>query len=131
MYTTTTTAIPVVRFDPRADGLRRWFGELEAPIIETIWANGTGPITVKKVHRALTNDRGHVLAYTTVMTTMARLWEKGVLQRDNSKGLAFIYAPRCSQVEYEEIQLAGILDSIGHDVVEEFLGIVVARKKAS
>lgn len=58
-------------------------GPLEYAIMRIIWAKD-GPITVKQVQSALRHDRD--LAYTTVMTTMVRLPEKGVLARAAARG---------------------------------------------
>ena len=43
---------------------------------------------------------GHRLAYTTVMTTMDRLYKKGLLQREMADR-AFIYSPKVSREEWD------------------------------
>lgn len=53
-------------------------GELEFAIMDYIWKVG-GEITVPDVHAQLTRKRK--LAYTTTMTVMTRLYEKGFLDR--------------------------------------------------
>ncbi len=53
-------------------------GPLETEIMQIVWREKF--TTVKKVHQALQNQRE--IAYTTVMTTMTRLAEKGVLNRE-------------------------------------------------
>ena len=108
--------IPIVRFNPNQDGLARWFGPLETEIMEVLWGS-TKSLTVKSVHRAINSQRE--LAYTTVMTTMARLWEKGVLAR-TKHGLAYLYTPACTAIEFEENQVRAIVESIR----EEVLGMV-------
>lgn len=50
-------------------------GELETAIMEAIWA--TNPVTVRDVR--ITLQRG--CAYTTIMTVMQRLFDKGLLRR--------------------------------------------------
>jgi predicted transcriptional regulator len=60
------------------------FGSLESQIMPIMWRDGQA--TVKQVHRELIDWRD--IAYTTVMTTMERLAEKGVLNR-HRKGLAY------------------------------------------
>jgi predicted transcriptional regulator len=50
-------------------------------------------VTVRHVHQAFPE-----LAYTTLMTTLDRLYRKGVLVR-RSRGRAFAYEPRCSRDE--------------------------------
>ncbi|MGH7860309.1 MAG: BlaI/MecI/CopY family transcriptional regulator, partial [Candidatus Binatia bacterium] len=51
-------------------------GELELAIMEFVWGRGA-EVTVPAVHRHLGRKRG--LAYTTVMTVMSRLFDKGLL----------------------------------------------------
>lgn len=64
-------------------------GELETKVMETIWEKGK-PISVSDVIRVLSKKR--MIAYTTVMTIMTRLTEKGLLKR-TSTGRAYVYKP--------------------------------------
>jgi predicted transcriptional regulator len=69
-------------------------GHLEATLMEILWARGAS--TVRDVAPLL--DRP--LAYTTVMTTLDRLYKKGFLDRRKCER-AFIYSPRLSRPEWE------------------------------
>ncbi len=80
-------------------------GPLETEVMETVWE--LGDTTVRDVHEALTDRRD--LAYTTVMTTMARLASKGLLERDTS-GLAHRYRPVISREEYAETTVTSVVD---------------------
>jgi predicted transcriptional regulator len=64
---------------------RRDRGALEAEVLATLRAAKT-PLTAREVHTSLAGD----LAYTTVMTTLARLHTKGALTRE-LVGRAFVY----------------------------------------
>src|SRR6478735_8673649 len=64
---------------------RRDRGELENEVLAALAANG--PMTPRQVLDHLGGD----LAYTTVMTTLARLHEKGAATRE-STGRTFTYA---------------------------------------
>jgi BlaI family penicillinase repressor len=68
------------------------FGELEADVMSVIWEKGQA--TVQDVLNVLAPRRN--LAYTTVMTVMSRLAEKGVLLREK-EGRAFVYRPAVPQ----------------------------------
>ena len=70
-------------------------GPLEIAVMEIVWAGGES--TVHDVMPKL--DRP--LAYTTVMTTLDRLYKKGLLDRRKSDR-AFVYAPRFSRAEWEQ-----------------------------
>lgn len=62
-------------------------GELERSVMEVLWAS-PGPHTVREVHAELDSERD--LAYTTVMTVLVRLAEKGLATRERD-GRAWRY----------------------------------------
>jgi predicted transcriptional regulator len=55
---------------------RKDFGPLESEIMDAVW-HAARPVSVREVVEGLNEPR----AYTTVMTVMSRLAEKGVLSR--------------------------------------------------
>ena len=55
-------------------------GELEARVMDVLWEHGAA-MTPRDVHEVITTSRRQ-LAYTTVMTILVRLWEKGMLERE-------------------------------------------------
>jgi predicted transcriptional regulator len=67
-------------------------GELEADVLGVVWEMNKA--TVQEVKDALEPRRP--LAYTTVMTVMSRLAEKGILER-RKEGRAYYYTPAASQ----------------------------------
>lgn len=69
-------------------------GKLEARVMEILWQLGQG--NVHDVSSRIDAPR----AYTTVMTTLERLFKKGLLTRQKS-GRAFIYAPAVAREEWE------------------------------
>ena len=98
-------------FDPTKKGLRKILGDLEADVMETLWAGDAR--TVRDVHRHLTGKRN--IAYTTVMTVMSRLADKGLL--DKSKhGAAFVYRPRCTREEFTRSTVGRVV----RELVEDF-----------
>jgi predicted transcriptional regulator len=88
------------------------FGRLEAEVMDIIWRQGD--CSVNHVSAKLSRP----LAYTTVMTTLDRLFKKGVLDRRKSDR-AFIYSARISKHEWER-KRAG-----------DFLADFLARPEAS
>lgn len=72
------------------------FGELEAAVMDRLWA-ADAPLTVRDVFEDL--QRHRVLAYTTVMTVMERLYRKGMLTRAE-RGRAYEYTPTRSRAAY-------------------------------
>ncbi|HWC14438.1 MAG TPA: BlaI/MecI/CopY family transcriptional regulator [Actinomycetota bacterium] len=61
----------------RKHSLAEVLGPLEADIMDVVW--DSGEVTVRDVHKALGTSRP--LAYTTVMTTLGRLADKGLVKR--------------------------------------------------
>jgi len=70
-------------------------GPLERQLLTALWARGSS--TVREIL-----DVGDIkLAYTTVMTTLDRLYKKQLLNRV-AEGRAFRYSPRYTQEELEK-----------------------------
>jgi predicted transcriptional regulator len=99
-----------LRFSPTKDGLVKVLGPLETEIMQILWKDRRS--TVKKVHRKLSQNRD--IAYTTVMTTMGRLSEKGVLDR-HPEGLAYVYAPAISEEDFVSMVVRQVLDGLMDD----------------
>ncbi len=72
-------------------GLRKFLGDLECEIMELVWKKAAPTVTVREIFEVLKRERQ--IAYTTVMTTMARLAEKGILKIVDKTGLANCYVP--------------------------------------
>ena len=98
------------RFSPAKDGLVKVLGPLETEIMQTLWQEERS--TVKKVHRKLSSQRE--IAYTTVMTTMSRLAEKGVLNR-HREGLAYVYTPAILEEDFVTMVVHQVLDGLLDD----------------
>ena len=80
-------------------------GELEASVMEVLWDRG-GWLTPGEVHEVLAARRA--LAYTTVMTILVRLWQKGRLERQRD-GRAFAYRPLDTREEYAARRMREVL----------------------
>ena len=85
-------------------------GPLEARVLDWLWTE-RAPATVRHVRAAFP-----ALAYTTLMTTLDRLYRKGLLNR-RRRGRAFSYEPRCSRDqllnEFTSGRLANLLTVSG------------------
>jgi predicted transcriptional regulator len=73
--------------------MRRHHGDLESAVLRAVWAAG-GPVTPGEVREAL----GGTDAYTTVLTVLTRLWEKGLLDRER-RGKAHVYRALVDEAE--------------------------------
>jgi predicted transcriptional regulator len=90
------------------EGLRKFLGDLECEIMELVWKLANPTVTVRDVFDALRQERQ--IAYTTVMTTMVRLSEKGLLKIVDKIGLANCYMPEYEREEFISTAVHMILD---------------------
>lgn len=74
----------------------RNLGQLEAAVMQRMW-DWQRPVPVRDVLEDLQRDRS--IAYTTVMTVMDTLFQKGILKRE-MHGRAFRYQPVRSREEH-------------------------------
>ena len=89
---------------------KRGLGTLERDVMEVVWAAGAG-VSVREVHEQL----ARAVAYTTVMTTLDRLFKKGLLARTRD-GKAFRYSPAMQRHELAMELVSRLVDDIGeHD----------------
>lgn len=82
------------RITPQCPPAPPALGPLEIAVMEILWTRGES--NVREVAARL----GRPLAYTTVMTTLDRLFKKGLLDRRKSDR-AFLYLPSLSHREWE------------------------------
>ena len=75
---------------------RTHLGPLEAKVLAILWKSGECSV------RQVMSELGRHYAYTTVMTTLVRLFEKNLLQRRPSER-AFLYSPRISAQQFKVI----------------------------
>lgn len=104
-------------------GIRQVLGDLEADIMELLWKQS--PASVRDIHENLASER--TIAYTTVMTVMGRLAEKGLLKREQH-GRAYLYVPCQNREQFcsEAIStvMEGLLGGFGEPVLSHFVDTV-------
>lgn len=89
----------------RKHSLAEVLGPLEAEIMDVVW--DTGEVTVRDVHRLLESSRP--LAYTTVMTTLGRLADKGLVKRIEDQP-AHRYTARITREQYARSTVKSVVD---------------------
>lgn len=104
-------------------------GPLESRVMEALWGLGSG--TVRQVWERLGGEAE--IAYTTVLTTLQRLHDKGLVRREVA-GRAHRYRPRTSRLEFEggvfSRVLGGILGRLRRNRPVGLLGRLSARDRA-
>jgi len=99
-------------FRPDREGVRKVLGDLEADTMEYVWENVTPTdpgITVREVYEAFRKER--YVAYTTVMTTMARLARKHLLRASKVEA-AYVYTPILTKAEFIDNFVSRILQNL-------------------
>lgn len=89
----------------RRHTLAEVLGPLEAEVMDVTW--DVGEVTVRDVHEAL--NRSRPVAYTTVMTTMGRLADKGLLRRVEDQR-AHRFTPLLSREQYADSTVKSVVD---------------------
>ncbi len=99
------------RLRPGKKGLELRLHDLEATIMDVVWGKQLSSFAVGDVLAILEKQRD--IAYTTVMTTVTRLYEKGILERERD-GKRYLYSPKLSREEF--------LQSTAREVLDEAVG---------
>jgi predicted transcriptional regulator len=111
-------------FRPDRPGIRKVLGDLEAEIMELIWARPAGQGTTVRDIFAVLYERRRI-AYTTVMTTMTRLAKKGLLRTEKVEQM-YVYYPNFTQEEF----VARFVGRILEDLLVSFSGVTLERARA-
>jgi predicted transcriptional regulator len=96
-------------------------GKLERQVLDQAWQRRE--VSVRDIYLAF----GERIAYTTLMTTLDRLYKKHLLQR-RKDGRAFLYSPVFSPEEFEQGIRADFVNSLleyGADGIQPVLACIV------
>lgn len=96
-------------------------GKLERDVLNEIWRRGE--VTVRDIYLEFDES----IAYTTLMTTLDRLFKKNLLTR-RKDGRAFVYLPAVSRTEFEQGIREDVIDGLlghGAEAVEPLLACIV------
>jgi len=96
-------------------------GKLERQVLEETWR--LGEVSVRDVYRVF-DER---IAYTTLMTTLDRLFKKNLLER-RKDGRAFLYSALVSRDAFDQGIKEDVIDGLlghGADGVEPVLACIV------
>jgi len=109
---------------PKGQGatvLKKLLGSLELEVMKSVWQ--TGEATVQQVVKAISRRRA--IAYTTVMTVMGHLVDKGLLSR-TMEGKRYRYVVARSRDEFlretSKSMVRSLVDDFGDLAIAQFLG---------
>ena len=106
------------KFKLNESGLNRFFGPLEAKIMDVLW-NGA-EMTIKGVQQVLEREKS--TNFNTVMTVMNRLVDKEILLK-RMEGRSFLYKPVLSREEFLTTQSK----EMTNELMDEFGSVVVSH----
>jgi predicted transcriptional regulator len=101
------------QYNMEGKALEAFLGPLEANVMESVWGSRKTPVTVREIYEALKKTKN--LAYTTVMSTMDRLFEKRFLDRKIEKGrggLYYVYWPALEKQSFQKSAVREVLSSL-------------------
>lgn len=98
--------------------MRLALGRLEREVMEELWRRGD--LSGREIHEAF-DER---VAYTTITTTLDRLFKKKLLDR-RKDGRAFVYRPRISREEFESGVTKDLIDGMLGGDAEPVLAYIV------
>jgi len=103
-------------------------GPRESSIMRVLWAHPEDYLSVRDVSEALDAD----IAYTTVMTLLSRLYDKGLVGR-RRQGRGYAYRPRVSQSQYQARVMSTALrrDVDVPEVLFHFVGDLTPKEQAT
>ncbi|UQZ86339.1 Penicillinase repressor [Paenibacillus konkukensis] len=107
-------------FKTNESGLNRFFGALEAKIMDILWDGAEK--SIKDVQQKLEREQEKLVNFNTVMTVMNRLVAKGVLKK-RLEGRSFAYSPVLSKEQFIDTQSK----ELTHELIEEFGPLVVSH----
>lgn len=96
------------------------FTDRELDVMAVLWKEGSA--TARTVHERLTDD----LAYTTVLTVLRTMVDKGLVRRE-SEGRAHRFFPDVAREDANESALERIISKIHGGSTDQFVAHLVAE----
>lgn len=97
--------------------IQKLVGPLEAEVLDVLWSTAK-PMGVREVLDVVNDDRNPPLAYTTVMTVMSRLADKGILGRERV-GRGYTDEPMARDAA--EIAVRNVVRDFGDAAIARFV----------
>ena len=100
-----------------SDAAGKLLGPLETEVMRALWASPS-PVSVRDVLERLNDGRRQPLAYTTVMTVMSRLADKGILHREMD-GRGYVY--EAAVPDEASIAVRSVVRDFGEAALAQFV----------
>lgn len=100
-------------------------GEAELDVMRALWDHG--PQTVRDVMNRL-HDRGRTVAYTTVLTFLTRLEQKGVVASDK-RDQAYVYRTKISRQSVTLSRIKALVDQLYDGAAAPMLAQLIEHER--
>jgi predicted transcriptional regulator len=111
-----------IQIRPDEDGTQVTLHDLEADVMDVVWDRDWQEFAVRDVLDVL--EEGRDIAYTTVMTTVKRLFDKGLLDREKD-GRRYLYAPTLTRREFHARVAVEVMNSLPDSGQEAALSALI------
>jgi predicted transcriptional regulator len=91
-------------------GLKKLLGDQEAEIMEQVWLN-PGPVLARQIYERM----GANLAYSTVVCTMGRLIQKGLLKVLDDTTKPYLYLPTVTREAFVQQAVGRLMGALLED----------------
>lgn len=102
-------------------------GEAELAVMRVLWDEA--PLTVREVMNRL-HERGRTVAYTTVLTFLTRLEQKGVVASDK-RDTAYVYRAKISRQSISSSRIKTLVDQLYDGAAAPMLLQLIENEKFS
>ncbi len=100
-------------------------GEAELAVMRALWDGG--PQTVRDVMNRL-HERGRRVAYTTVLTFLTRLEQKGVVASDK-RDTAYVYRAKISRQSVSASRIRALVDQLYDGAAAPMLAHLIEHER--
>lgn len=100
-------------------------GEAELAVMRALWE--AGPQTVRDVMNRL-HEHGRTVAYTTVLTFLTRLEQKGVVASDK-RDQAYVYRAKISRQSVTRSRIRALVDQLYDGAAAPMLAHLIENEK--
>ncbi|WP_058300688.1 BlaI/MecI/CopY family transcriptional regulator [Gorillibacterium timonense] len=112
----------IKKINVQGEGLTRFFGPLEAKIMELLWSSGE--LSIREVQSVLTQDTP--ISINAVMTVMNRLREKGHLTK-TAGGIGRARGAKFRPLQAKEEFLDEQMKAVSQGLIQEYGSLVVTH----
>ena len=117
-----------IQIRPGKEGTQVTLHDLEADVMDVVWSREWEEFAVRDVLEVLEGERE--IAYTTVMTTVKRLFDKGLLDREKD-GRRYLYSPVLDREEFHAQMAIEVMKSLPESGREAAMSMLIDEMSGS